>query len=436
MQVTRKIPGIAIVTLVLGILALPDQVQGMAAFARKYKTSCATCHVGFPKLTPFGEAFRINGFQWPDYGDEENTKEEPVSMGSESYKRVWPRAIWPNEIPGTAPISFRVRQGFQFVSDDESSFAEFTLPALQIMSGGTLGEDISFFAGAHLFEHGEPGSIDRMYLKFDNMFDGRLPYNALYLRIGQFVPELVPFITNHRGLTLTSYAFNTYAPANGSSFGAGHEHGAPAFGLESFQIGMEASGIVKSRLRYVLGLVNGSGVEEDNNSAKDFYYRLAYKLGGLAYDGSSSGDVYGQGGNNWAEKSLALATFGYFGTSVSGGKDVSVRRLGVDFNLTLRDLNVFGGLISGADEAYHGEELHEEGYSLFFAEGDYMVYPWLIGVLRYEQANLEDDMGSIKRLVPSITALYTANIKFICELPIDLDNTNDISFLVGLDFVF
>ncbi|MCH8023577.1 MAG: hypothetical protein IIB43_02605 [Candidatus Marinimicrobia bacterium] len=192
MQVTRKIPGIAIVTLVLGILALPDQVQGMAAFARKYKTSCATCHVGFPKLTPFGEAYRMNGFQWPDHGDEENTKEEPVSLGSESYKRVWPRAIWPNEIPGTAPISFRVRQGFQFVSDDESSFAEFTLPALQIMSGGTLGEDISFFAGAHLFEHGKPGSIDRMYLKFDNMFDGRLPYNALYLRIGQFVPETFP----------------------------------------------------------------------------------------------------------------------------------------------------------------------------------------------------------------------------------------------------
>lgn len=146
----------------------------------------------------------MNGMQWPDMGDEEKTVEEPVSMGSEGYKRVWPEAVWPNAIPETAPISFRIRQGFQIVSTDQTSYSEFTLPALQIMAGGSMGEDITFYAGAHLFEHGEAGSIDRMYLKLDNMFSSKLPYNALYLRIGQFVPELVPFITNHRGLTLTT----------------------------------------------------------------------------------------------------------------------------------------------------------------------------------------------------------------------------------------
>lgn len=422
------------------LILLPESSYAIPAFARKYDSSCATCHVGFPKLNPFGEAFRMNGMQWPDMGEDEHIEEEPVSLGSEGYKRVWPKAVWPNAIPGTAPVSFRVRQGFNIISNDETSYSEFTLPALQIMAAGTMGEDISFYAGAHLFEHGKAGSIDRMYLKFDNMFSNLLPYNALYLRIGQFVPELVPFITNHRGLTLTSYAFNTYAPSTGNSFVAGHVHGAPAFGLESFQVGVEASGIIKQRIRFVLGMINGNGISEnddgvDNNSAKDFYYRLGYKLGGIAYDGTFEGDVFGQGGNNWAEKSLAIATFGYFGTGVSSNKDVAITRIGADYNLSYRDLNLFGGLITGTDEKYAGETLVEESYSLLFTEADYMVYPWLIGVLRYEQANRPNESG-IRRLVPSITALYTVNIKFIVEAPMDLDNSDDRNIQVGLDFAF
>jgi hypothetical protein len=417
------------------LIVLPESSYAIPAFARKYDSSCATCHTGFPKLNPFGEAFRMNGMQWPDMGEDDHIEEEPVNLGSEGYKRVWPKAVWPNAIPGTAPVSFRVRQGFNIISTTETSYSEFTLPALQIMTGGTMGEDISFYAGAHLFEHGEAGSIDRMYLKLNNMFSQLLPYNALHLRMGQFVPEIVPFITNHRGLTLTSYAFNTYAPSTGHSFVAGHVHGAPAFGLESFQVGVEASGIIKQRLRFVLGMVNGTGVEEENNAAKDFYYRLAYKLGGIAYDGTFEGDVFGQGGNNWAEKSLAIGTFGYFGTNYDGTNDVGITRFGVDYNLSYRDINLYGGLITGMDEMFESDALTDESYTLIFTEANYMVYPWLIGVLRYEQADLEDG-DSIKRLVPSITALYTVNIKFIIEAPMDLDNTDDRNIQIGLDFAF
>ncbi len=39
--------------------------EAIPAFARKYKTSCTTCHMIFPRLTPFGTAFRINSYQMP-----------------------------------------------------------------------------------------------------------------------------------------------------------------------------------------------------------------------------------------------------------------------------------------------------------------------------------------------------------------------------------
>lgn len=47
---------------------------GIPAFARKYQTSCATCHVAFPKLNAFGESYRRNGFQFPEGTDLEYIK--------------------------------------------------------------------------------------------------------------------------------------------------------------------------------------------------------------------------------------------------------------------------------------------------------------------------------------------------------------------------
>jgi len=51
-----------------GLVAGGILVLGMAApahavpvFSRKYYTSCGTCHAIFPKLNPYGQAFRLNG---------------------------------------------------------------------------------------------------------------------------------------------------------------------------------------------------------------------------------------------------------------------------------------------------------------------------------------------------------------------------------------
>lgn len=440
-----------LLSILTGILLLfPDPTSAIPAFARKYKTSCATCHAGFPKLTPYGEAYRLNGFRMPE-DEEGSVQEEPVRLGSEGYKRVWPGAIWPGSIPGTAPVSFRIRSGLKYLNDESGQYTQFTQPTLQIMTGGSFTENISFFAGAHLFDKGVSGSIDRLYLRLNHVLAGRLPYNLLFLRIGQFVPDIATYITNHRSLTHTAYAFNTYAPG-GMAFEAGHVHGASAFGIEAFQLGVEAGGFLHPRLRYIVGLVNGNGADEDNNAAKDFYGKVAVKLGGMAFDGSSSGDLYGGTANNWAEKSITISAFGYFGkgggssgngdehttlrttTAFSGDHDsegpaneIPFHRVGLDANLFLRDLNLFGGFITGKDD--------ESGYALFFSEANYMFYPWLIGVFRYESA-IPEGMDTLQRLVIHVTALYTANVKFNMESRIDPDEPGLTNFIIGMDFAF
>ena len=42
---------------------VPRDAAAIPAFARKYKTSCMTCHAPFPTLTAVGEAFRLNGYR-------------------------------------------------------------------------------------------------------------------------------------------------------------------------------------------------------------------------------------------------------------------------------------------------------------------------------------------------------------------------------------
>ncbi|MFQ5453671.1 MAG: hypothetical protein ACE5D6_05745, partial [Candidatus Zixiibacteriota bacterium] len=92
--------------LLLASMFFAVKTEAVPTFARKYKTSCSTCHYAFPRLNYFGKAFRDNGLRYPG-GDKEFAKEEAVSLGSESYKRVFPDAIWPADIPGAPVVSFR-----------------------------------------------------------------------------------------------------------------------------------------------------------------------------------------------------------------------------------------------------------------------------------------------------------------------------------------
>ena len=41
----------------------PAGVHPIPAFARKYGMPCSSCHEAWPKLSPFGQAFKDNGYQ-------------------------------------------------------------------------------------------------------------------------------------------------------------------------------------------------------------------------------------------------------------------------------------------------------------------------------------------------------------------------------------
>src|ERR1700732_2795201 len=92
----------------LGLLATASTAHAVPSFARKYQTSCQTCHIVFPKLNAFGEAFRLRGYRMPGE-TEEMVKEPPVSLGAPAYKKLWPQAVWPGEISSVVPLAVNVK---------------------------------------------------------------------------------------------------------------------------------------------------------------------------------------------------------------------------------------------------------------------------------------------------------------------------------------
>ncbi|MDM8557111.1 hypothetical protein QUF75_20505 [Desulfococcaceae bacterium HSG7] len=83
----KRCMSIAALLLILAgliLITLTQNSNAMPAFARKYQTSCVTCHATYPRLNAVGEAYRSRGFRFPD--DEMYRKREPLELGDEAYK--------------------------------------------------------------------------------------------------------------------------------------------------------------------------------------------------------------------------------------------------------------------------------------------------------------------------------------------------------------
>src|SRR5215813_4462 len=89
------------------LFALAEPVSALPIFARRYETSCLTCHFMPPKLNAFGIAFRNNGFRIP-LNEEEFIKTPDVALGAPAWKKLWPKAVWPGAIPSMPPLAIRV----------------------------------------------------------------------------------------------------------------------------------------------------------------------------------------------------------------------------------------------------------------------------------------------------------------------------------------
>ena len=142
-----------VICVAFALLVMVPSGKAIPAFSRKYGTSCTTCHNNYPELNDFGLAFKKNGFKFPK-DDETFVKQEPVMLGSKAQKEAFPEAVYPGEIPGTIPISFRYEGNFTYNGQQPPPVVTtgyvprtdlFVPNTFTIISSGSFGPNLSFW---------------------------------------------------------------------------------------------------------------------------------------------------------------------------------------------------------------------------------------------------------------------------------------------------
>ena len=396
---------LSLMMVVFCLVLFSETSKGIPAFARKYKTSCATCHNGFPKLTEFGEAFRRNGYQFPGGGDAEFTKEDPVSLGSDGNKRAFPDAIWPGSIPASSPISlfFNGEADYNPKVDPRFTFGGLG-SSIEAVAAGTFGEDLSFWGHGILNGDGTL-ELNRIFLTFSSIVGDPLALNA---RVGAFEPGLFSFSTHRawsEGYWITTRPFSDDM----------------GWSIEEFQKGVELNGVLQNRFGYNAGMVEGFGASHAN---KDYYAHVTYKFLGLPLDGVTSEGPALNNSKPYIDNSVTVGAFVYSGSAEIGPDSMiqsnNFSMVGGDVNASYDRLNLFGGIgIRNDKTPFVGDTHQSANTTVWFGEADVVIYPWLLADLRYESWKsfmLDPATGTTasyndKQFVPGLTVLVRPNVK-------------------------
>jgi hypothetical protein len=453
----------------LWILASTPRASAIPAFSRKYQTSCATCHSNYPELNDFGEAFKRNGFKFPK-DDDAFVKEPPVLLGAKAQKETFPGAIYPGEIPGSIPISFRYSGNFNYASKRPDAVAAtsftprtdlFVPNTLTIIAAGSFGQNISFWIDNDISTAGSGagGGLGDGYLKFNDLghYIG-LPKNALNVRFGQFELDL-PF---SQARTIYPSAYDVFSetavaqPTTTLGQTVFQTTNNP-FILGTPQRGIELGGYANSGnftwsvaiddgTNSSYGLSNGVTAVPSLNvrNTKDVYLRASQRFN-LERDPQSRNAVQAAGATGPRDHtSIRLGGFYYHGTNqlnAGGSSQFNFSGLGTiqepfyraggDLRFKYRKMELFGVGMIGHDNNHTVDRVAQTitsappvTYTGGFAGSNFWIHPWLIAYMRYDFVNSPTDFTNgnppsqyitRNRYSPGFQVLVRANIKLIGE---------------------
>jgi hypothetical protein len=173
------------------------------------------------------------------------------------------------------------------------------------------------------------------------------------------------------------------------------------------QPGFQVNGF-GGRWRYYAGMVQAN----TDSNAKDYYGALAFKIGGMGFDGSGQkseeGGLTTSPSGFWRDDSLLIGLFGY--RAFTGSNADKADRYGGDIRWNFKDFSLGGGYIR------EKADITDAAKNNWFLEGQYFVFPWLIPYARYEVLNVDNTGDQDKsRIVGGLAVLLRANIKLNVE---------------------
>jgi hypothetical protein len=406
--------------LVVVVLSAAAPARAIPAFARKYQTSCLTCHTVYPKLNPFGEAFRRNGYRFPGT-DSDYIKAEQIAMGQEANKKTFPKTAWPDSILAAIPIAVGANGQAKIVPSSGSSAGEaaksadgaathFTVQDLvaeaHIWGGAALDDTITVWFELTFSSDGV--DVEHAQLLFNDIVGPKHLFNLI---VGHGFPNVTDY-GPHSSYLADSMV--TTVPVTGIYWG-----NSDPWTLVDNYTGLELNGVIAGRFDYAVGL-NAGKIAHGLAPTDNFYGRLGFKLGGMRLDGEDSSGPPDPD-RPWAETALGVYAFAYQSNSrfdTSAGAPVAsdtanTYGIGVRGQLSSAELNL------GWYTESHGHGTDTGGpvkAQVLFGELSYVVFPWMVPALRVETVWLAPEgVGSIHDLhiQPGIAFLIRPNIKLV-----------------------
>lgn len=164
-----------VVGLVLeSFLIHPPSAQALPVFAHRYGFTCQQCHTTIPQLNTFGEAFQKAGYR--------------LAGGAR----------------GVIPIAAKVN--IQYQSQGDVGLPKAIVDEVELLSGGSLGRNTSYFVEQYAVDGGGPGRTRDAWVLFDKPLHPDDPAGTIFhARIGQFSLPL-PAEPETERPTLSHYA--------------------------------------------------------------------------------------------------------------------------------------------------------------------------------------------------------------------------------------
>lgn len=451
------------------VFALPvhgARVRAIPAFGRKYDMPCSACHDSWPRLSPFGQAFKDNGYQLG------NDRDAPIYQNP-SY---WPVTFRFTPEWHRVSVNRTAVDGATPGSTDEAKVTThgFDWTGLDFHTAGTLAKNFSFYVlpsadstGAFHFE--------AVFARVDNI----LGTSWLNVKFGKF--ELDNLLSEKRILTLSdvggSYQNYHFQPlvSPGAAGNPLVAEGLYANGIGDNQVGIEWMGHSKDdRTRVSAALVNSNDGQPNftaNNGFADFPT-------GKSYNGFFSASQAFQVGSLGLQRVGGFAFIGqsptYFqftsggaGIPGSGIGNKTFYRAGFVGSWFIRQFDVTTMYFYGKDSAFLGTNTagntplppgaQSPTWNGALVEPHYTVNPRLVFIGRYEAVRMSKqafasnpsnfgniDAGTVGfRFYPFMSS--RAGFAFHNEYsilrqrgaaPVSGNDLTTSSVLVGFDFAF
>jgi len=438
--------------------------SAIPAFARKYGMPCSACHEAWPKLSPFGQQFKDNGYQMG------NDRDAPIFQNP----AYWPIALritpnWHLEHQDNVIVDSPTGNNTALANITTHGF-DFT--GMDILTAGTLAHNISFQLVPSSDETGS-FHLESVNVRFDNLLNS----SWFNLKFGKF--ELDNLLSEKRILTLSANGGEYYNYHFQPWMAPGAPSASYGFGIGDNQIGMEWLGHSKNdRTRLSVSLLGATDGNPDFQSG----------IGGAA---GRSYDVFVAGSRAFEVGSWGLQRvggFAYFGHAAtypqytSGGSPIfgtgvgnePFYRIGFIGMWYLKKLDITTMYFYGHDSVYLGTNTpanagstalppgaHAPSWNGALFETHYTFNPQMIFINRYELIRMSQqvldsnpgDLGNLDALTfgfryypfmntraglalhneYSIVWNRKIQVSPINGAPIDLTSS---SLMFGLDFAF